>query len=583
MRRPTLMGMRAMVASEHYLSAEAALRILHAGGNAFDAAVAATLVEGVVNPHMHTFGGEISALCYVAAERRVFAVNGNTVAPRAATIEWFREHGHTLIPLACVLPAGPCALPHALLTILDRFGTRSFADVVTPALELAEGGFPLHAALRGPAPAHLLGDFSIAGGADLFRSVWTSTAAVYLPDGRLQDVGEVMHNRDLGRTFRRLIAAEERGAGHGRRHGIAAAIDAFYRGDIADEIAAHAAAHGGLLARADLEEYQSRIEDAVALTYRGYAVHKCGPWSQGPVFLQQLALLAGFDLTKLEHNGVEYIHTVVEAAKLAFADREQYYGDPQFVDVPLTALLDERYATARRALIDPDRASSAQRPGDPRAGRALLEDEEIFAARDWGRGTVYVAVVDRERNMASFTPSGAWIATSPVIDGLGFPLGTRVQTFFLDPRHPNALVPGKRPRTTLTPTLVLRDGAPAMVLGTQGGDQQDQWTLQVFLNLVEFGMPVQDAIEAARFSSAHFPSSFFPHNAIPSGLRVEGRISAAVRDALAARGHAIILEDDWVAGDVLCIRVDARTGVLHGGADPRGEVSRRMPAYAIAW
>ncbi len=583
MRRPTLMGTRAMVASEHYLSAGTALRILHAGGNAFDAAVAATLVEGVVNPHMHTFGGELSALCYAAAERRVYAVNGNTVAPRAATVEWFRDHGHTLIPMAGVLPAGPCALPHALLTILDRFGTRSFADVATPALELAEGGFPLHAALRGPAPAHLLGDFSIAGGADLFRKAWTSTAAVYLPDGRLPDVGDVIRNRDLGRTFRRLIAAEERGAGHGRRHGLAAAIEAFYRGDIAGEIAAHAAAHGGLLARVDLEQYQSRVEEPVTLDYRGYTVHKCGPWSQGPVFLQQLALLAGFDLARLEPNGVDYIHTVAEVAKLAFADREQYYGDPELVDVPLAELLDERYAAARRALIDPERASSAQRPGDPRRGRALLDHGEIFAARDWGRGTVYVAVVDRERNMASFTPSGAWIATSPVIDGLGFPLGTRVQTFFLDPRHPNALAPGKRPRTTLTPTLVLRDGAPSMVLGTQGGDQQDQWTLQVFLNLVEFGMPVQDAIEAARFSSAHFPSSFFPHSAIPGGLRLEGRIPESIRDTLAARGHAIILEDDWVAGDVLCIRVDPRTGVLHGGADPRGEVSRRMPAYAIAW
>jgi gamma-glutamyltranspeptidase/glutathione hydrolase len=338
-----------------------------------------------------------------------------------------------------------------------------------------------------------------------------------------------------------------------------------------------------LLAREDLAQYQSRVEEPVTLEYRGYTVHKCGPWSQGPVFLQQLALLAGFDLARLEPNGVDYIHTVAEAAKLAFADREQYYGDPELVDVPLAELLDERYAAARRALIDPQHASSAQRPGDPRARRALLAEGEIFAARDWGRGTVYVAVVDRERNMASFTPSGAWIATSPVIDGLGFPLGTRVQTFFLDPRHPNALAPGKRPRTTLTPTLVLRDGAPSMVLGTQGGDQQDQWTLQAFLNLVEFGMPVQDAIEAARFSSAHFPSSFFPHNAIPGGLRVEGRIPESVRGALAARGHAIILEDDWVAGDVLCIRVDPRTGVLHGGADPRGEVSRRMPAYAIAW
>jgi gamma-glutamyltranspeptidase/glutathione hydrolase len=582
-QRPTLMSTRAMVVSEHYLSAEAGMRLLQAGGNAFDAAVAATLVEGVVNPHMHTFGGELAALCYVAGEKRVFAVDGNTMAPRAATIDWFRAHGHALIPMAGALPAGPPAVPHALLTVLGRFGTRSFAEVVTPALELTEGGFPLHPALRGPAPAHLLGDFSLAGGGELFLGAWRSTGAVYLPEGRLPDVGDLVRNPDLGITFRRLIAAEERAAGHGRGHGIAAAIDAFYRGEIADLIVRHATALGGLLARPDLEAYASRVEDPVSLDYRGYTVHKCGPWSQGPVFLQQLSLLAGFDLARLEHNGLDYVHTIAEAAKLAFADREQWYGDPAFTDVPLAELLDARYADARRTLIDPAHASDAQRPGDPRRGRALLEDEEIFAARDWGRGTVYVAAVDRERNMASFTPSGAWLATSPVIDGLGFPLGTRVQTFFLDPRHPNALAPGKRPRTTLTPTLVLRDGAPAMVLGTQGGDQQDQWTVQVFLNLVEFGMPVQEAIEAARFSSAHFPQSFFPHNATPRGLRLEGRIAPAVRDALAARGHAIIPEDDWVAGDVLCIRVDPRTGVLHGGADPRGEVSRRMPAYAIAW
>jgi gamma-glutamyltranspeptidase/glutathione hydrolase len=301
------------------------------------------------------------------------------------------------------------------------------------------------------------------------------------------------------------------------------------------------------------------------------------------VFLQQLALLAGFDLRSLGHNSADSIHVVAEAAKLAFADREQYYGDPNFVDVPLDGLLSERYAAARRALIDPRRASLAQRPGDPRRAAALLEGEEIFATRDWGRGTVYVAVVDEARNMASFTPSGAWIPASPVIDGLGFPLGTRVQTFYLDPRHPNALAPGKRPRTTLTPTLVTRDGAPAMVFGTQGGDQQDQWTLQVFLNLAEYGMEVQEAIEAARFSSAHFPSSFYPHGKAPGALRVEGRLPEAVRAELAARGHVLEVEDDWVAGDVLAIVVDGERECLRGGADPRGEVSRRMPSYAIGW
>jgi gamma-glutamyltranspeptidase/glutathione hydrolase len=572
-----------MVVTEHYLSAEAALRILHGGGNAFDAAIAATLAEGVLNPHMNTFGGEISALGYVAAERKVFAVNGDTVAPRAATIEWFRKRGIDLIPGVGVLAAGPPATPHALLTTLGRFGTRSFAEVVAPALELAEDGFPLHPGLRGPGPAHPFGDFSLAGIAEVFRTTWPSSAAVYLPGGRLPDVGERMRNPDLARTFRQLVAAEERARPRGRGDGIEAAIDAFYRGEIAETIAAHAAAEGGLLTREDLRDFQSAIEPTVSLDYRGFTVHKCGPWSQGPVFLQQLALLGGFDLGSLGHDSADYIHLVVESAKLAFADREQYYGDPRFVDVPLAELLSERYAAARRSLIDSRRASLEQRPGDPRGGAALLETGEVFAARSWGRGTVYVAVVDGARNMASFTPSGAWIPASPVIAGLGFPLGTRVQTFYLDPRHPNALLPGKRPRTTLTPTLVLRGGAPAMVFGTQGGDQQDQWTLQVFLNLVEFGMDVQEAIEAARFSSIHFPSSFHPHGAVAGGLRLEGRVPEVVRAELAARGHVVEVDGDWVAGDVLAIVVDEERGILRGGADPRGEVNRRMPSYAIGW
>jgi gamma-glutamyltranspeptidase/glutathione hydrolase len=572
-----------MVVTEHYLSAEAGLRMLHEGGNAFDAAVAATLAEGVLNPHMHTFGGELSALAYVAAQRRVFAVNGNTVAPRAATIEWFRSRDIALIPFAGVLAAGPPAAPHALLTVLSRFGSRSFAEVVAPALALADDGFPLHPALRGPAPGNPLGDFSLSGSAETFRKVWPTSGAVYLPGGRLPDVGERMRNADLGETFRRLIEAEQRARSNGRGAGIETAIDEFYRGEIAERIARHSAAHGGLLDREDLAAFQSAIEPAVSIEYRSYGVHKCGPWSQGPVFLQQLALLSGFDLRALGHESADYLRVVVEAAKLAFADREQYYGDPRFVDVPLERLLSDGYTAKRRRLIDRQRASLEQRPGDPRRDRALLEGEEIFAARDWGRGTVYVAAVDDARNMASFTPSGAWIPTSPVIEGLGFPLGTRVQTFYLDPRHPNALAPGKRPRTTLSPTLVTRGGGPAMVFGTQGGDQQDVWTLQVFLNLVEFGMDVQDAIEAARFSSLHFPSSFYPHASAPAGLRVEGRIPEPVRAELRARGHVVSEEADWTAGDVLAIVVDREHECLRAGADPRGEVSRRMPAYAIGW
>lgn len=581
--RPTLMGVRGMIATEHYLSAEAGMRILRAGGNAFDAAVAATLAEGVLNPHMHTFGGEISALMYSAKERRVFSLNGNTVAPRAATIDWFTQRDIKLIPFNGVLAAGPCAAPDAILTTLERFGTLSFSQVVEPALELAEGGFPLHKALRGPAPAYMLSDFSVAGNAEHFRKTWPSSAKVYLPDGRLPDVGEVFRNPDLGCTFRRLMDAEAKAQGHGRVHGLAAARETFYKGEIAHLIAAHAKAHGGVLSAEDFAAFRVQIEEPVTLNYRGYDVYKCGPWSQGPVFLQQLALLEGYDLKGMNHNSVDYIHTLIEALKLAFADREQYYGDPRFIEVPMAGLLSKEYAANRRSLIDARRASLAQRPGNPRTGEALLTGEDIFAARNWGPGTVYVTVVDKERNMASFTPSGAWIPSSPVIDGLGFPLGTRVQTFYLDPRHPNALVPGKHPRTTLTPTLVLRNGAPCMVFGTPGGDQQDQWTLQFFLNVVDFGMEVQDAIEAPRFSSAHFPSSFYPHNAAPGLLRIEERIPQEVRQELEARGHKVESKEAWSEGDVLGICVDVEKGTVRGGADPRGEQSKRMPSYAIAW
>ena len=580
--RPTLMSTRGMISTEHYLSAEAGMHILRAGGNAFDAAVAAALVEGVLNPHMHTFGGELSALAYSAADNKVFSINGNTVAPKAATLEWFQQQDLTLIPARGVLAAGPCAAPDAFISVLQRFGTCSFAQVVESALELAEDGFPMHRALRGPAPAYLNMDFSIAGNAEHFRKHWPSSAKVYLPDVHLPDVGQVITNPDLARTFRRLIAAEVGAAGD-RLDGLTAARAEFYEGHIAQTIAAHAKEQGGLLSAEDLADFHIQIEEPTTLNYRGYDVYKCGPWSQGPVFLQQLALLEGFDLKGMGLNSADYIHTVTEAAKLAFADREQYYGDPNFTDVPLEGLLSKDYASRRRGLIDNGHASLDQRPGNPRTGAALLEGEDIFAARNWGPGTVYVAVIDKERNMASFTPSGAWIPSSPVMDGLGFPLGTRVQTFFLDAKHPNALVPGKRPRTTLTPTLVMRAGKPGMVFGTPGGDQQDQWTLQFFLAVADFGMDVQAAIEAPRFSTAHFPTSFYPHNCVPGLLRVEDRIAADIRTELEVRGHKLQVNPAWSEGDVLGIRIDATHGTLHGGADVRGEQSKRMPSYVVGW
>jgi gamma-glutamyltranspeptidase / glutathione hydrolase len=293
--------------------------------------------------------------------------------------------------------------------------------------------------------------------------------------------------------------------------------------------------------------------------------------------------LEGYDLQALGHNTAAYIHLVTEAAKLAFADREAYYGDPDFVPVPIQALLSEAYTAARRTLIDPNRAALELRPGDPVSGKPLRSGQGPLVGREWQRGTVHVAVVDRHRNLVAATPSGAWLSGSPVVEGLGFPLTSRLQVFYLDQHHPNALAPRKRPRTTLTPSLVLRDGKPFMAFGTMGLDQQDQWTLQFFLNVVEFSMPLQDAIEAPKFSSKHFPSSIYPHTAEPGVLRVEGRVPYEVRRILQAKGHQLIIQPDWIEGYVVGVQVDPDHGVLYGGADPRGELATLLPAYAIGW
>jgi gamma-glutamyltranspeptidase / glutathione hydrolase len=556
------------------------VEVLKRGGNAVDAAVAATFAEGVLNPHMHTIGGEVPMLIYMAESGQVSAINGNTAAPQRATIEWFTDRGMSLIPGEGLLAAGVPAAPGALITALERFGTVTLAEVLRPALELARDGFPVHPGLCGPSD-YL--PFSIWHCIETFQERWPTSAQLYLPQGRLPEVGTIFRNPPLAHTFERLLQAERGAASRGRTAGLRAARDLFYRGEIAQRIAGFVQQHGGLLDAEDLAAFETRVEAPVSVTYRGYEVFKCGPWSQGPVFLQQLRLLEGYDLQALGHNTAAYIHLVTEAAKLAFADREAYYGDPDVVHVPIAALLSDAYAAARRTLIDPDRASFELRPGDPVNGKPLRSGQGPLVGREWQRGTVHVAVVDRHRNLVAATPSGAWVAGSPVVEGLGFPLTSRIQVFYLDHQHPNALAPRKRPRTTLTPSLVLRDGGPFMAFGTMGLDQQDQWTLQFFLNVVEFGMPLQEAIEAPKFSSKHFPSSIYPHTAEPGVLRVEGRVPYEVRRTLQAKGHQLVIQPDWIEGYVVGVRVDPEHGVVYGGADPRGELSTLLPAYAIGW
>ena len=583
---PLVIGREAVISTEHYLSASAGARIFARGGNAIDAAVAATLVEGIVNPHMHTIGGEAPMLIYSAKARRVVAINGNMIAPARATIAEYRARGIDLIPAHGLLAAGVPAALDALITALSEFGTRTFTEVAEPALALATDGFPMHVGLAGEERPEQ-GEDAGAGAslrtfADLFRSRYPSTAHIYLPDNQVPRPGDIIKNPALGKFFSRLVDAEASARSRGREGALKAVRDRFYSGDIAREIVAWSEANGGLLAETDLARFTTRIEAPVSADYRGVTVFKCGPWSQGPVFLQQLRILEGFDLAAMGHNSADYIHTVIEGAKLAFADREAYYADPEFTQVPMEGLLSQRYAELRRTLIDPLRASTEQRPGDPIAMRAL-RDGAPGEARPWGPGTIHVTACDRSGNMIAVTASGAWIPTSPVIESLGFPLGTRMQTFYLDEKHPNALMPGKRPRTTLSPSMALRGDEPYLAFGTPGGDQQDQWTLQFFLNVVDFGMNLQQAIEAPKFSTAHFPSTFYPHNAMPAVARIEERIDAETRSVLAQRGHKIEPRPGWFEGHVLAVSVDRQRGVVQGGCDPRGQARPVMAAQVIGW
>jgi len=578
--RPVIRGRSLVVACGHYLASVAGLRMLALGGNAFDAGAAMVFAQSVLESQSYGFGGEAPILIYDARERRVVVIDGSMRAPAAATIEWFRSRDITLIPGDGFLPAGVCAAPEALITLLDRYGRLTLEQVLQPSIELAAGGFPMYEGMLR----------SVLENESRIRAEWPSSAALYLPGGVAPALGDTWRNPDLARTFERLVDAERGARSRGRSAALRAARDYFYRGPIAKEIVAfqrdtkirddNGTVSNGLLTEEDFAAFGARIESPVTLNYRGYDVHKCGPWSQGPVFLQALALLEGFDLKALGRGSADYVHTVIETIKLAMADRERYYGDPEFADVPMRGLLSKEYAAARRALIDPHAASAELRPGDPYPfeGRPSPSGPRPVEGRAWSGGTTGARAVDADGNMFSATPSGGWLRSSPVIPGLGFCLGTRGQMFWLDPAHPGALAPRKRPRTTLTPSLVTRDGQPHLVFGTPGGDQQDQWTLQFFLNVVDFGMDVQDAIDAPTFHTAHMPSSFYPREARPREVVVERRVSEPVVEALRARGHAVRVLGDWSLNYTTAITFDVRRGLIEGGASSRGERN-----YAIGW
>ncbi len=573
--RPVIMGRHGMVTSGHYLASRVGLHILENGGNAVDAAVAMGFALSVLEPHLYGIAGETPILIYLAEERRIVSISGQGPAPKRATIKWFQKNRLNVIPGDGLLAATIPDSVSSWITALMHFGTMQLSNVLEPAIELAEHGFPMYGLLRSAMQQNF----------KRFQEEWPTSALAYMPGGRVPFLGELFVQPELAEVFRKLAEAEKREARRGRSEGLRAAHDRFYKGDIAERIVLFAREnhfpdasgnrHAGLLAREDLSGYSARIEKPVTVNYRGYDVYKCGPWTQGPVFLQQLNILEGFDIVSLGHNSPEYVHLLVETAKLAFADREQYYGDPDFVSVPLDVLLSKEYAGGRRKLIDPERASMELRPGNapPFSPELKNGNPKVYTG-----DTTHLDAVDRWGNMVAATPSGGWFASSPVIQGLGFPLGTRLQVFQLDPEHANALQPGKRPRTTLTPSLVLKDNKPFMVFGTPGGDQQDQWTLQFFLNCVDFKMNMQAAVDAPNFYSAHFPSSFYPHGAQPGALAIESRIGESTLEALREKGHIIQVTGEWGNGRVLGIQFDSDSGVIAGVASPRMETG-----YAMGW
>jgi gamma-glutamyltranspeptidase/glutathione hydrolase len=576
--RPTLQGFGGAVSAGHYLATQAGAQLLADGGTAADAACAVGFALQVLEPHMNGPAGEVPILVYEAASDRVFAISGQGTAPAAATIDTFGALGVDCIPGDGFLAATVPAALDAWCLLLERFGTKRLEDVVAPARGLAERGFPMYPFLR-----NVLRFLE-----PRFRDSWPTSAELYLPVRR---VGERQRNPAYARLLAQLVEAERAGRGS-REARICAARDAFYEGRAAEAIERFleqplrdvtGREHKGLLRASDLAGYAGAIEHPVSASYRGATVFKCPPWSQGPVFLQQLRLLEGFDLAAMGPVSADALHTFVECAKLAFADREACYGDPRFAKVPLDELLSDSYTQRRRGLVDPRAASLELRPGLGRlphgwplvaeGSPAPVEPQALAAAQ--GRGdTTHLDAADADGNLVSATPSGGWIPSSPVIPELGFPVGTRAQMFCLDPEHPNALEPGKRPRTTLTPSVAFLPDGRRLAFGTPGGDQQDQWTVQFFLNLMDFGMQeLQEAIDAPTVHSDHFPSSFYPRTMQTGRVSAEARIDDAVLQALESRGHRIQRSGAWEHGRVLAVAHDPASGLLEAAASPRSKVA----------
>ena len=612
--RPELAGTFGMVASTHWLASAAGMAVLEHGGNAFDAAVAAGLALQVVEPHLNGPGGEVPVIAHHAGRGETFVLCGQGTAPAAATLQAFAGLGLDLVPGSGLLAACVPGSFGAWMLMLREFGSLRLRDVMGYAIGYAAGGYPL-------LPAISWGIASVAG---LFRDHWPSSAEVYLPGGRVPAPGSRFANPALAATYQRILDEAE-AASQDRDEQIEAARRAYYEGFVAEAIAVYLASaevmdvtgrpHRGLLSYADLAGWHPWLEEPLTYEFGGLTVCKTRPWGQGPVFLQQLALLDGFDLAAMGPGTADFVHTVTECGKLAFADREAWYGDSHVTDVPVKALLSAGYADERRRLVGQE-ASAGLVPGAPdgrpprlpdfvtRAFMGAGDDGSVSPVMDVepparlldpGTGeptmrtsgpagpavsshragdTCHLDVADRFGNMVSATPSGGWLQSSPVIPGLGFCLGTRAQMFTLTPGLPATLAPGKRPRTTLSPSLALRDREAYLAFGTPGGDQQDQWSLLFFLNHLTFGMNLQQAIDFPSFHSAHMPSSFYPRQAQPLALDVESRIGDPVIEDLLRRGHLVNVRPAWSLGRISAVA--RRDGILYAAANPRG-----MQGYAV--
>jgi gamma-glutamyltranspeptidase / glutathione hydrolase len=562
--RPELRGTFGMVASTHWLASAAGMAVLEQGGNAFDAAVAAGFTLQVVEPHLNGPGGDLPALLWPAGRDRPVVLCAQGPAPGAATIARYRDElGLELVPgtgpLAAVVPGSF----GGWIAMLRDYGTMELRDVLRFAIDYAERGYPVVPRIPD----------AIRNVESLFRDEWTTSADVYLP---VTQPGGLHANPTLAQTYRRLADADD-------------PFDEWYRGFVAEAIVefqerewmdSSGERHSGLLSADDLSEWRPTYEEPLEVDYHGHTVYKAGPWSQAPVFLQQLRLLEGFDLAAMGHASAEYVHVVTECAKLAFADREAWYGDPDFVDVPVDELLGREYADERRKLVG-DTAAAELRPGAPEGRQPRLPSPVGAAPVAPGVGeptrgdTVHLDVVDRFGNMVAATPSGGWLWGAPMIPELGFCLGTRAQMFWLEEGLPNSLEPKKRPRTTLSPTLVARGGEPYLALGTPGGDQQDQWTLNTFLAHVHFDLDLQAAIDAPGHHTEAFPSSFYPRETRERHVAVEERAGEATMEGLRDRGHEVEVAAPWSLGRVSAAGREP-DGQLKAAANPRG-----MQGYAV--